>query len=136
MRRAPRFATRLHSARWHGSHADDTGPGGESELKAIEQFAAEQNTLPARDPSRRGSGAQQDARTLYKQLLRESLRKSDPQARQNLQEYIKAEFRRNAEMPKNQYNRIDWSLRRGKAHLEMLQNSNPADGFSVYASRA
>ena len=105
---------------------------GESEMKGIEQFAAEQNTLPERNPDLPGSGAQQQARRLYRLFLKESLRKLDPEVRNRMDRYIKSEFRKNATIPRTQFVKIEWLLRQGESQLNTLQNTDQFDGFNVY----
>eukprot|EP01060_Flectonema_neradi_P000275 TRINITY_DN10192_c0_g1_i1.p1 TRINITY_DN10192_c0_g1~~TRINITY_DN10192_c0_g1_i1.p1 ORF type:complete len:141 (+),score=17.23 TRINITY_DN10192_c0_g1_i1:61-483(+) len=125
-----RGASRTHTHK----KATPLGPG-EEEMQGIEQFAAEQSSLPARNPELRGSGVQQDVRQLYRDLLREANKKLDPEVRDRLQDYIKSEFAKNASLPRMQFSKIEWLIRQGKNNLDILRNTDPMDGFNTYKRR-
>ena len=113
-------------------HSTSTAAPGMDEMKGIEQFAAEQGSLPGRNPDLRGSGVQQEVRHLYRNLLKESNKKLDPEVRDRLQNYIKGEFKINSKLPRMQFSKIEWLIRQGKNNLEILQNTDPMDGFNVF----
>eukprot|EP01063_Lacrimia_lanifica_P021407 TRINITY_DN28727_c0_g1_i1.p1 TRINITY_DN28727_c0_g1~~TRINITY_DN28727_c0_g1_i1.p1 ORF type:complete len:132 (+),score=11.10 TRINITY_DN28727_c0_g1_i1:49-444(+) len=114
--------------RWHS-----TEQRGREDLGSMEQFAAEQSSLPARDADRPGSGAQQAVRSLYRDFLRESQRKLDPDVRDRLEEYIRARFRADSAVPRRQFAKIEWMLRQGRDQLDVLRNTDPMDGFNLVA---
>ena len=120
--------------RWHSTSVPVSGAGteGQSEMKGIEQFAAEQNTLADRNPDQPGSGAQQEARRLYRELLREADKKLDPDVRDRLRGYIRGQYRVGAAVPRRQFSKIEWLLRQGRDQLNVLRRTDPLDPFNIH----
>eukprot|EP01062_Namystynia_karyoxenos_P071787 TRINITY_DN67502_c0_g1_i1.p1 TRINITY_DN67502_c0_g1~~TRINITY_DN67502_c0_g1_i1.p1 ORF type:complete len:192 (+),score=56.63 TRINITY_DN67502_c0_g1_i1:83-577(+) len=107
-------------------HDDDEGHRG------IEQFLAAQAQLPPRDAGRKGSGVQQEVRSLYRELLREARRKEDPAAAARLHAYVRSQFRSGSTVPRRNFSQIEWMIRRGRDQLALLKETSPKDGFNVY----
>ena len=79
----------------------------------------------------RHSGIQLDILSLYRGMLREARRRTNPAARANLHRYIQSEFRANRDVPRKEVSRIEWLLNYGRNKLEELQAQKANTGFSV-----
>jgi hypothetical protein len=80
----------------------------------------------------RHSGVQMEVLSLYRALLREANRRTDPGARERLRAYVRDDFKANAvELQRRDVARIEWRLNYGRARLEELKAQKPSTGFGV-----
>ena len=80
----------------------------------------------------RHSGLQKEILRLYKELLTQTLKFSDPNTQHNLQLYIKEEFKKNSQIPKHHIKSIEYHLNNGKKYLNQLQSYKVDTKFSTY----
>ncbi|KEG15145.1 hypothetical protein DQ04_00171090 [Trypanosoma grayi] len=78
----------------------------------------------------RRSGVQLEILGLYRDLLRETRRMEDPQTRENLRRFIRAEFSANSDIPRKFVTRIEWQLHHGRNKLEELRGMRSDTKFS------
>lgn len=77
----------------------------------------------------RHSGVQVELLSLYRQMLREVDRMTDPDTRKNLRTYIRAEFDKNVSVPRKHIAKIEWCMNTAKRKLEDLQRMSSTTKF-------
>lgn len=79
----------------------------------------------------RHSGVQLDVLSLYRGLMREANRRTDPESRDRLRTYVRAEFQQHKAIERKEIARIEWLLHYGRTRLEELQAQKPTTGFNI-----
>lgn len=80
---------------------------------------------------RRLSGLQKDVLHLQRQILR-AIRQKGPEGRGSLEEYVRAEFKRNAKaVDRKDFQSIEYLLRKGHRQLEQYLKQPEAKGITI-----